>query len=541
MKRNLLTLRTLFLSVLCVGIAFGAVAQKRKQAPVSRERVLETMKRATRFMMDTVSYRGAFVWNYLPDFSRSWGEMEAKPTMGWVQSPGTPGIGHLRLDAYHATGDEYYYEAAEKVAGALIWAQLPCGGWNYCFDFAGEASLKDWYNTIGKNGWRLEEFQHYYGNATFDDAATPEAANFILRMYVEKYDPKYKPTLDKAIGFVLESQYPIGGWPQRYPLRYEFSHHGNPDYSSYITLNDDVMEENTDFLIRCYQTLGTQSIMDPIIRSMNCMRILQQGKPQAGWALQYTLDLAPAGARTYEPGGLSSHGTASCIAKMMEYYRLTGDSKYLMGIPDALDFLESIKLPPSEVAKTGRTLGEGLIMCPTVVEWKTGKPQYVHRRGSNVVNGEYYVDQNLEHVIGHYGSVRVINIADLRRRFEEIRKIPVEELTKGSPLLEKGLVELPKYFTRGRGGAMTEQQVAEVLAALNSRGYWPTPLRSTSNPYIGTEGAEVVTPGDYCSTHVGDKFDTSPYSAKEPVEGISTQTYLQNMFGLIRYLDAERQ
>ena len=232
MKRNLLTLRTLFLSVLCVGIAFAAVAQKRKQAPVSRERVLETMKRATRFMMDTVSYRGAFVWNYLPDFSRSWGEMEAKPTMGWVQSPGTPGIGHLLLDAYHATGDEYYYEAAEKVAGALIWAQLPCGGWNYCFDFAGEASLKDWYNTIGKNGWRLEEFQHYYGNATFDDAATPEAANFILRMYVEKYDPKYKPTLDKAIGFVLESQYPIGGWPQRYPLRYEISHHRNPDDSS---------------------------------------------------------------------------------------------------------------------------------------------------------------------------------------------------------------------------------------------------------------------------------------------------------------------
>jgi hypothetical protein len=33
-------------------------------------------------------------------------------------------------------------------------------------DFAGDRSLKEWYNTIGKNGWRLEEFQHYYGNDT---------------------------------------------------------------------------------------------------------------------------------------------------------------------------------------------------------------------------------------------------------------------------------------------------------------------------------------------------------------------------------------
>lgn len=68
----------------------------------------------------------------------------------------------------------------------MIWGQLECGGWNYVFDFAGENSLKSWYDTVGKNGWRLEEFQHYYGNATYDDAGTMEAAKFLLRMYVEK-------------------------------------------------------------------------------------------------------------------------------------------------------------------------------------------------------------------------------------------------------------------------------------------------------------------------------------------------------------------
>lgn len=96
----------------------------------------------------------------------------------------------------------------KKVANALIWGQLECGGWNYVFDYAGENSLKQWYDTVGKNGWRLEEFRHYYGNATYDDLGTMMAAEFLLRMYVEKNDPVYKAPLEKVIRFVLESQYP---------------------------------------------------------------------------------------------------------------------------------------------------------------------------------------------------------------------------------------------------------------------------------------------------------------------------------------------
>ena len=101
--------------------------------------------------MDVASYKGGFVWSYLPDMSRTWGEMEANRTMAWIQPPGAPAVGHLMLDAYHATHDEYYYQCAEKIANALIWGQLPCGGWNYMFDFAGENSIRQWYATIGKN------------------------------------------------------------------------------------------------------------------------------------------------------------------------------------------------------------------------------------------------------------------------------------------------------------------------------------------------------------------------------------------------------
>ena len=69
------------------------------------DKALETMKKATQYMMDEVSVGGGFMWTYLPDFSRQWGEMEAKRTMVWNQSQGTPQMGQILLDAYHATGD----------------------------------------------------------------------------------------------------------------------------------------------------------------------------------------------------------------------------------------------------------------------------------------------------------------------------------------------------------------------------------------------------------------------------------------------------
>src|SRR6476646_157404 len=241
------------------------------------QRVEQTMYQATKFMVDSVSTNGGYVWYYLPDLSRRWGEMEAYKTMVWVQDAGTVGVGHTLLDAYEATGNEYFYQLAERAAGAMIWGQSNEGGWNYVIDFAGDQSLKKWYATIGKNGWRLEEFQHYYGNSTYDDDVSSDAARFLLRLYLEKLDPKYKPALDKAINFILTSQYPNGGWPQRYPLMYDFKKEGHPDYTSFYTFNDDVIWENVLFLIQCYETLGEQRFLDPISRGMN-FYLISQGK-----------------------------------------------------------------------------------------------------------------------------------------------------------------------------------------------------------------------------------------------------------------------
>jgi PelA/Pel-15E family pectate lyase len=451
-----------------------------------------------------------------------------------VQPPGTADMGNLFLDAYHATGDDYYYQAAEKAADALIAGEIPTGGWNYFIDFGGPEATRQFYDTVGKNAWRLEEFQHYWGNATFDDNGTAETLKFILRLYAEKLDPKYGAEVRRDVNFILDSQYPSGGWPQRFPLKHEFVHHGLADYTSYITFNDNVTAENVDYLIMANEVLQDQRLLPAIHRGMDIYLLTQQGQPQPGWALQYTPDdLKPAAARSYEPKALATHTTASAIEQLMHFYRLTGDSRYLARIPEALDWLDSVRLP-DKLIKNGRAY-------PTFVEIGTGKVLWLHRSGSNVTNGHYYTSDDPEHVIGHYGSTRAIDVARLRREYKRLKAMPVAEATKGSPLEPGPAKHLPRYYlTDLQPGSdlntdTDSKSVGDLVASLNAQGWWPTMLKTTSNPYRGPS-PEKVAPGDYESRYVGDATDTSPYPSNHPVVGISTGTYMENMERLIAAL-----
>jgi PelA/Pel-15E family pectate lyase len=511
-------MKFLLLPLVLLAAAATPLQGQRQRASLDDE-VLAAMKKATVFMVETVGNHGGFLWNYAPDFSRVWGELEAKPTMMWIEAPGTPAMGHLFLDAYHATGDEYYLRAAEAAARALIWGQLPCGGWGYMVDFAGEASLKDWYKTI-YDGYRWPAFEHqyYYGNATYDDGGTIQAAELLLRMYLEAYDPVYKAPLDAAIDFVLESQYPIGGWPQRYPLRYDHPERdGSADYSSFITINDGVMTRNIDFLIRCYQTLGETRALDPINRAMHCVVLLQGGNPQAGWGLQHTLETGypPAHARPFEPRGYASHGTAEMIQNLMYFYRLTGDTKYVARIPDAFAWLESIAIPESEwtdFPENRRPRRPGQILCPTFVEIGTNRGLYIHRTPGDVRTGHYFIDYDRADLVTHYSSVRTIDLAELKAEYERLTSTPVERLTAGSPLRSTEAVPYPRYYSPWNAGAPTEENVRGIVAALKTKDYWPGARPGVSSEYVGL-GPDRL-----------------------PDEVISCWSYIRNMTTMIEFL-----
>lgn len=508
--------------------------------PDLRAEARATMKRAARFMRERVAYRGGYVWSYASDFSRRWGEMEAYPTMIWIQPPGTATVGHLYLDCFHATRDEYYYQAAMDVAGGLIAAQHPAGGWNYLHDFAGEDSARRWYDTIGRNGWRLEEFHHYYGNATFDDAGTSEASQFLLRLYLERRNQRLRAPLQRAVQFVLDSQYENGGWPQRFP-RVE----GEADYIRQITFNDDVAGENIKFLLMVYQTMGDERALAAIRKAMEIFIVTQQPAPQAGWGLQHdATTLAPVGARTYEPEALTTHTTAANIGQLLNFYEWTGDERFIARVPEALAWLDSVRLADDQVRMPNRHY-------PTFIELNTNRARIVHRRGSNVVSGEYYWDYNPEKPITHYSQWRNLDVAALRARHERLRAAERQQLAAASPFERRADFRLPRFFTTQNievsdmtsnvgAGALTRptpERARELIATLNVDGYWPTPLSATSQPYIG-DGPATPTPGDFSQTLVGDRYDTSPFVTQNPAIGISTGAFIQNMSALLLIADS---
>ncbi|MBP2336598.1 hypothetical protein JOF41_002776 [Saccharothrix coeruleofusca] len=554
----------------------------------TRAEVLAAMRRAAAFLDEHVSYRGAYVWNYLPDLSRSWGEMEANRTMCWVQPPGTPSVGHAMLDAYHATGDEVFLRAAERTGLALVAAQLPVGGWNYVHDFAGTASLRRWYRTVGANGWRLEEFQHHYGNATFDDAGTASAAQLVLRLYLERRDPRFRASLERAIRFVLKAQFrggvADGGWPQRFP-RFSGSvaqtpwpdqrpswlpddvAHGMEDgeYTQHVTFNDDVLGENVKFLLMCMSTLDRDELAGPVRRAMSCLRRLQQPAPQAGWGLQHLSAAAggrpagaPAGARSYEPRALATHTTQTNVRQLFHYFRLTGDRAFLTRVPEAIAWLDSCPLTDQQVAENPLLAGR---THPTFVELGTNRARFVHRFGSNVRNGAYYFDHDHRRTLSHYSAGRAVDTASLRATYDELMSLSdeqVADLRARSPL-SGGAIPLPRFFSLRdleltdlfRDAplplpAVTDAEAGGLVADLGDKDHWLTPVDAVTNPY---RGAPPATPYDgqaYMSKHVGDLHDTSPYDPRTPPEEppyqpqerplvISTSAFVANMSKLVAW------
>jgi PelA/Pel-15E family pectate lyase len=540
--------------VLAAGCRPGAAATPTEplEPPASalpRALAAASMLRAARFMAETVAHRGGYVWAYLPDFSRCWGELEAKRSMLWVQPPGTPSMGHALLDAFHATGDEFYYEAAEQVAQALIAAQRPSGGWNYVYDLAGRASLDEWYATVARNAWRLEEFHLHPDNSTFDDACTAVAGQFMLRMAIERGNAAYHAAFARVVELILVSQYPNGGWPQRYPLQ--------PDYTRWLTFNDDVIGQNIKLLVMASVALGDAGLARRARAAFDCMLELQLPRPQAGWGLQHSLDGKPASARSFEPLALATHTTATNVEQLLSFYELSRDPRYLQRVPEALDWLDQVRFPDDLARRLGGT-------HPTFVELATNDALYVHRRGSNVSNGSYYCDKLPEPRLSHYSPARSLDVPALRSRYAELvrapaaRRSPWDALIAGVGRAASPARTLPRYFARreiqlldlctGRepaAPAVSEGQVRALIDALSPAGAWLAPLELVSNAYRGPSAREPFAGDTYVSTHVGDRSDTSPYApSRAPATyapeaaplGISVAGFIANLTSLITYL-----
>ncbi|MDA2926029.1 pectate lyase [Acidobacteria bacterium AH-259-G07] len=528
MRNFIAILFAVFVSFL--GPSLG-LTPKPSAAIVEEKEVLAAMRKATDFMMKTVSNRGGFLYHYFTDNRntdrrfpyKQWGEVPARKSQIWVQpqlepqiweqtgnagEASTTTVGLMLLDAYKVTGDPQYLAYAEKVAGALIWGQHRSGGWNYLIDFD-PAGLQEWYEKVASQcrGW--EEFYYNYDNATFDNNTTASAIRSLLRLYHTTLDPKYRLPLLKALSFVLEAQYPNGAWPQRYPLRRDFSFEGHPDYTSYYTFNDDVIANNIYLLLEAYEELGNEEYKKAARRGMDFYIISQLPSPQAGWADQYDMEMKPAWARSYEPTGVNTYHTVRNIRNLQVFYRITGDRRYLEPIPPAIQWLENSVIKP-DLSQTGVAPGGKPVKYTHAIYYEVGtnKPLYMHHKHRKRPDGKfeithYWVDHDPTEIrIYNGGAAGQIDIQAIKTEFERVSLLS----------LEQAAAEYLKMKETSKAVSETDvEEVRKLIASLDGRGAWMTEIT-------------LLDTLDYiCNPEIKDT-------------GIDTGTYVFNMYQLMNYL-----
>ena len=96
----------------------------------TRDEILAAMKRAAFFYSEKVSTGGGYHFAYADDLSYGRSEHGEGPTQVETQREGTPAAGMAFLEAWWATGDRYYLDAAAKAARAGVAGQLCSGGWD---------------------------------------------------------------------------------------------------------------------------------------------------------------------------------------------------------------------------------------------------------------------------------------------------------------------------------------------------------------------------------------------------------------------------
>jgi hypothetical protein len=390
------------------------------------------MKKAADFFR-SISTHGGYVGIYSPDLTKRYGESfyeKAKPTEIWVQPPGTPTIGQCYLRAWRVTGDEYYLDAARDVANALVWGQRQIGGWDHRVDVAHLTA-------DAKAPVRRQ------GRCTFDDNITQGALKFLIEADSAIDERWLTDGIELGLAFMLKSQFHNGAWPQWYPLR--------GGYGDYYTFNDNSINDCIDLMLKAHKAYGKDEYLACAKRGGDFIIVSQLSKPQAGWAQQYSGDMKPAWARSFEPPGVCSAVTARNIRTLVQLYLYTKDNKYLRPIPAAIEWLEY------------SNIGENL--WARLYEAGTNRPIYGDRMDGNKIHYDYEKISEKERTSylwhGEYGIGGAISYY---RRCKAI----------GADAYQATHLKPPAPQVRRQRAKKAEPYVRNVITALDEKGRWLT-------------------------------------------------------------------
>lgn len=236
--------------------------------------------------------------------------------------------------------DWYASADALRIARNMVSYQIPDGGWSKNIDMVsgprtpGERYDSDNLNRFSEGGdfdAPLDPNWNYI--ATLDNDATWMQIRFLARVttallaaHRDAEAAAFRAAVRRGVEYLLNAQYPNGGWPQVWPLE--------GLYHDAITINDDAMLHAIEILRDVadgapdYKFLPQRLVRragPAAERGIECLLKLQisEGGVKTAWAQQYdALTLEPTSARNYEMPALTSDESVP----VMEFF---------MGLPDA--------------------------------------------------------------------------------------------------------------------------------------------------------------------------------------------------------------
>ena len=391
----------------------------------------ETVIRNASAYFQSISTSGGSVGRYSVDLKQRSGEAiyeEAKASEIWVQPPGTPSVGECFLRAYRVTEEKQYLAAATDAARALAWGQRTAGGWDHRVDLTHLDAKSD--EVIRKEG-----------RCTFDDKISQGALSFLMSMDEVIDEPWLTEAIQLGLEYMIKSQFENGAWPQWYPLR--------GGYHDYYTFNDNSINDCIKVMLKAHRIYEKDEYLQTAKRGGDFIILSQLPLPQSGWAQQYSHDLKPAWARSFEPPGVCSAATVRNIRTLVDLFLYTKDNKYLEPIPLAFEWLDNSKI------------GENL--WARLYEEGTNKPVYGDREDGNKL---HYVYENIsERERTSYGWQGQYGIEAVSQYYRDVKSMGADSY----------IARRDKELTAGeqeKNAGLMEAGIKTVLAEIDDEGRW---------------------------------------------------------------------
>jgi hypothetical protein len=419
-------------------------------ATPTKEEAKRALKAAVQFFRTKVAANGGYLWQYSGDLKFREAEGKVYDTRVWVQPPGSPTIGEAFLDAFEATSDAEYLEAAKEVAAVLLKGQMKTGGWAYSIESDPEKRKLYAYRDTSP---RRPDRQHKI--TTLDDDTTSAAVRFLARFDRASgfKDRTIREAVEYATSRLMTSQFPNGGWfgwwefepkpanEDQYPIKkasYPETWARSPAelrenrWNARYILNDDLMSDMIKTWLLLHDVYRDERYLETAKKAGGFLLLAQMPEPQPAWAQHYDANMHPYWGRKFEPPAISGAESQTILETLMTLYRRTGDKKYLEPIPAALAYLKKSVLPSGRLAR--------------FYELKTNRPLYFTK--------DYRLTYSTDDVPDHYGFEWANRLESIEKKYERVKSLPPGELMR-----------------EDRPAALAPK-VAGIIRGLDSRGAW---------------------------------------------------------------------